>query len=542
MKEDQNVVYSHLTLRTHQPTLGTHPEDGFGYYRVKTRIPLNFKESSKIFKEPTSTSMASPTSNTHTVHKTWSNFYVSKSTEPHGPLSKLNEMPFDIFNNVTQSFTSKPEQLQIFIAGNALNFFVLPGGAKYIRIFHHAFMIAPQPNISPLIIGLYGNCKGTTVFKELSPVIATSPMITTTTSTLRSTEQLPTIEELMQVHLEREFLELVGTSKHSTEELNQWPNIFVLHLAFFAGLDGAKNILAAKPAVHIVGIIQESDDNDEDDESQILNQHSKDPEPSARAKETYRFLLFLSAITKGFKCSVILTDPPDTDMLDDKQAEIHRELDENPQSSTGIDNSATATGTNAHSAALTAALISNLNAVSRAQLDTFGKEERKKSMLSCFSPKAANLFTLLSTTDWTDAMPQLNPFAMKLLANKDPTKALNLIHSSTQNWRGRVCKKGLTQFFSSGYMASNIHLKPSGFTIFMFHPNKTSTGRSAKMSQQAIQAMFGDAKIDDESAKYYSSQDFYLAKNLTDFEGQLETCINFLELMTTTRGIASEGY
>jgi hypothetical protein len=41
--------------------------------------------------------------------------------------------------------TSKPEQLQVFISGNVLNFFILPGGAKYIRIFHHAFMIAPQP-------------------------------------------------------------------------------------------------------------------------------------------------------------------------------------------------------------------------------------------------------------------------------------------------------------------------------------------------------------------------------------------------------------
>jgi hypothetical protein len=176
------------------------------------------------------------------------------------------------------------------------------------------------------------------------------------------------------------------------------------------------------------------------------------------------------------------------------------------------------------------------------QLDTFGKEEQKKSMLSCFSPEAANLFTMLSAANWMDATPQLNPFAKKLLADKDPTKALNLIHSSTWNWRGCVCEKGHIQFFSSGYMASNIHLKASGFTIFMFHHDKTFTGRSTKTTQQAIQAMFGDANIDDESAKYYSFQDFFLAKTMTNFEGQLKTCINFLELMTSPNGITSEGY
>jgi hypothetical protein len=54
-------------------------------------------------------------------------------------------------------------------------------------------------------------------------------------------------------------------------------------------------------------------------------------------------------------------------------------------------------------------------------------------MLSHFLPEAANLFTLLSASNWMEATSQLNPFVKKLLANKDPTKALNLIHSSTQN-------------------------------------------------------------------------------------------------------------
>jgi hypothetical protein len=166
-------------------------------------------------------------------------------------------------------------------------------------------------------------------------------MITTTTGTLHSKTQLPTIGELMQVHLELEFSELIGASQNSSEELNQWPNIFVLHPAFFAGLDGAKNILAAKPAVYIIGLIRESDNNDEDDKSQ--SQNNKNSEPSNREKETYCLLLFLWAITKGLNRLVIFTDPPNMDMLDNKQTEVQRELDGNPQSPPGLDNSATAT-------------------------------------------------------------------------------------------------------------------------------------------------------------------------------------------------------
>jgi hypothetical protein len=54
--------------------------------------------------------------------------------------------------------------------------------------------------------------------------------------------------------------------------------------------------------------------------------------------------------------------------------------------------------------------------------------------------------------------------------------------------------------------------------------------------------MFGDTKIDDESVRYYASQDFFLATIPAEFEGQLETCILFLELITQKNRIASEGF
>jgi hypothetical protein len=90
--------------------------------------------------------------------------------------------------NYTHTWPANKEFFKMLLgpslSGNALNFFIFPGGAKHVQIFHHTFMIA---DISPLIIGLNGNCKDTAAFKELPPDIATSPMITTITSTLCST-------------------------------------------------------------------------------------------------------------------------------------------------------------------------------------------------------------------------------------------------------------------------------------------------------------------------------------------------------------------
>jgi hypothetical protein len=108
--------------------------------------------------------------------------------------------------------------------------------------------------------------------------------------------------------------------------------------------------------------------------------------------------------------------------------------------------------------------------------------------------------------------------------------------------KGRVCEKGVIQFLSVGYGAIDITLRPSGFTIFMFHPERATAGRSTKVVLQSIRSMFGEKSVDEEAVKYYTTQDYYLADNLRDFEHQLETCVEFLDLLTHKSGITSEGY
>jgi hypothetical protein len=95
------------------------------------------------------------------------------------------------------------------------------------------------------------------------------------------------------------------------------------------------------------------------------------------------------------------------------------------------------------------------------QLKETERETKKRSMTSRFSIEAADMFTLLSAKDWSDKKPKLNLFTEKLTKDKDAMKALNLIASCTREWKGIVSKKGLTQFFTTGYAALEVSIQPS---------------------------------------------------------------------------------
>jgi hypothetical protein len=54
--------------------------------------------------------------------------------------------------------------------------------------------------------------------------------------------------------------------------------------------------------------------------------------------------------------------------------------------------------------------------------------------------------------------------------------------------------------------------------------------------------MFGDGKLNDDTIKYFAKHEFYLADSVESLEIQLDTCVEFLDLMTVHKGIASEGF
>jgi hypothetical protein len=61
-----------------------------------------------------------------------------------------------------------------------------------------------------------------------------------------------------------------------------------------------------------IQIIKKSDESEDSSDS---NDESK---PSNRTNQAYRILVFIWAIRKGYHKGILLTDPPNTDMIDEK--------------------------------------------------------------------------------------------------------------------------------------------------------------------------------------------------------------------------------
>jgi hypothetical protein len=163
-------------------------------------------------------------------------------------------------------------------------------------------------------------------------------------------------------------------------------------------------------------------------------------------------------------------------------------------------------------------------------------------MISPLSSEQSELFTLLSAKDWHDYKPQLSRFAQQLLADRDPFKVMNLITSETRGWGGTVGRRGVIQFFCMGYAATDIETQPGGFTIFMFGPKNAAQPLSQASLKQSLSYLLSDTKVDDDTVLYFAQNDFYLPNSINCLEVQLQMCIQFLDLITASKGIALEGY
>ncbi len=279
-------------------------------------------------------------------------------------------------------------------------------------------------------------------------------------------------------------------------------------------------------------------------ESEAESEDRNENRPASQTEQsTQSLLVFLWAVSKGYSKSVSLSDPPESEFIEEK---CHSILDELSPKSDGANQGdpigVGASNNPSTNPTLIAALLQNVNAMTTQTLKSVEREEKKKSMLSRLTPEAESLFTLLSAVDWSDRKPAMNDFTKRLLSDKDPVKAFNIVSSATRNWKGSVSERGLAQFFSTGYMATEINIQPGGFTIFMFKPKSGASARTTKSLQQSIRSMFGDTEVDEDSVKYYASHEFYLAQTVMELEIQLQTCISFLDTLTATEGIASEGY
>ncbi len=285
--------------------------------------------------------------------------------------------------------------------------------------------------------------------------------------------------------------------------------------------------------------LKSSDDDSNKTESQEADSTANDLDLSQTATRCYRLLVFLWAVSNGMGTATEIDDPPESRITDARMIHIRQELMPPIRQA---QTQQSMVGGFANDPGTMPALVQNLNAMAEHALQSAKRAEHKTSMISQLSSEQSELFTLLSAKDWNDHKPALSGFAQQLLADRDPFKAMNLITSETRAWRGTVGRRGITQFFCMGYAATDIETQPGGFTIFMFRPKNAAQPLSQAALKQSLRHLLGDTKVDDDTVLYFAQNDFYLPDSIDRLEVQLQTCIQFLDLITATKGIASQGY
>jgi hypothetical protein len=507
--------------------------------------------------------------NTASQVETWSSFYDSNKEEI-PTLQAAYEMSFKTYDTMTQALNQLGEELVVRMATLPHNFVLLPGSSNQgkILLLHHCFTVS-EPGERPILVGVNGN-RYSSPFKAFDPDEATArlkpptaitqtPRISTRSKPAGSESKhfIPTLRQFLEVEYESDFQALAGNDNgEEVETLAEWPTSFLLHPEVFACLEGIKEIRAREAAIVIIkAIVQAYDpakdgdaqrngsssshDNSNRDESQEADITRNGLELSAPATGCYRLLVFLWAISNAMGTKVETDDPPESKITDARMILTRQELmpaiRPAPAQPSGIGGFATDPAT-------MPALVQNLNAMTEHALRTAKREEHETSMISRLSSEQSELFTLLSAKDWHDYKPELSGFAKQLLADRDPFKAMNLITSETRGWRGTVGRRGITQFFCMGYAATDIETQPGGFTIFMFRPKNATQPLSQAALKQLLRHLLGDTKVDDDTVVYFAQNDFYLPDSIDRLEVQLQTCIQFLDLITAEKGIASEGY
>ena len=152
------------------------------------------------------------------------------------------------------------------------------------------------------------------------------------------------------------------------------------------------------------------------------------------------------------------------------------------------------------------------------------------------------LFESLSTTDMK-LDPTTTEFMKVLLSTKTPQKAIALLKSETRYWEGTFSEGCVHRFLSSGFLSLNANrAEPGGFTLFMFHPKTVAMSDSKSFDQDnaTLREYFG-LDIIDETVAFYAKQGYFHPTNVHDLRIQLQTALNFLELVSCKNSIATVG-
>jgi hypothetical protein len=195
--------------------------------------------------------------------------------------------------------------------------------------------------------------------------------------------------------------------------------------------------------------------------------------------------------------------------------------------------------------ALTAAgkSLGELAKVNKKSLDE--KEEMKLATFKWLK-SGEFLLKVLSTEDgWnTQGIPELTDFAqtiikMKLFAVTQHIRA----QAKEEEWPGGLLKSGVSEFLKRGFVAEDVQIGPSGFSVLFFHPSSFTETDGEEFGIQQLRESFGDGKLPEEMMKTFSKLNVYIPKNTTyEAAEQVETAIRFLKCLCGENTIAVGGY
>ena len=491
-----------------------------------------------------------------TAFASWTDLYAYKAIE-NGTFGATTEQEVSFFDAMTDQYVGNVDKLKLNISSFPWNFILVPGPRRTIQLIHRCFIVALNPAEDAMIIGISGNLTGSSSFKEIPAAIMTRPLKPPLLGTRRgdsNTPTIPLITTFLACGTEGDFSSLDGgTDGDSLAELADRPNSIWIHPSIAGYLRHVKTMKAETAALRIITALNSPDNDQVDDDPSGTLSHEETRKKEA--DQSHHLLVFLWAVSKGWATPTPLNDCPDQDIISSRCTELFSELMRGPNeqdqvpailppSPVGVARPQEFGQQNlTENPALLPALIQNLQAMTASVLQASEIESGKRSMAAKLSPLAVSLLSLASASNWKDYHPVTNTFMGKLLMDKDATKAINLINSATRNWDGIISEKGLAKFFTTGYSADDIESHPGGLTGFMARPREdTSALDSLITSQQQIRSLLGDGKVSDDAVRHYAKNDFYLAKTLEKCIIQFETIKDFLDLLTSEDGIASEGY
>jgi hypothetical protein len=460
---------------------------------------------------------------------TWSTYYAGKRDDG-GIFSEMFEETTTSIMERTEGHFENPAGFTESVAGYTNGMMILaPGEKGKMHVLHHGFSFLTPEGFQ--LAFFQGNHKDSSTVKIVNRDELTN-QVKVTEGRRSVTTNCPTLDAIIETTNADEFVNLPAGGN---DILKGKPNHHILSPSLFLMINGTGTVKAREMASQIIERIRPS-------EEALEEESEEDREERESATQGMELLLcFLWASEQGSLSPIGLVDAPDSPRVDQLIREAKSKLEPNSprderERSPGNFEERGDWGLTSQS------LVRELNRMHASREEERTKNEENSSLFKNMGPTQRMLFEALSTTDMK-LEPATSEFMKTLLGTKTPQKAIALLKSETRYWEGTFSEGCVHRFLSSGFLSINANrADPGGFTIFMFHPKTVamSDNKSFDQDNAALREYFG-LDVDDETVAFYAKQGYFHPTNVHDLRIQLQTALNFLELVTCKNSIVTVG-